>query len=434
MQRAAVLADATPDTRDRYVDLLRVLSLAVVVGGHWLMIAVLPGQRVGNLLAIVPATQVATWLLQVMPLFFLVGGFSHATAWRSVRRRGGGYADFARSRADRLLRPTAVFVAVWLAAAAWLELAGHDEGLVRTAARTVAQPLWFLGVYLGLVALAPALWRLHERLGRHAWAVPAALGAAVLVVDVLRFAGGYGQVAYLNVALVWVAVHQLGFFWGTAGLRRAAGPLALGGLAAVAALTVLGPYPVSMVGVPGAPVSNMSPPTLALYCHALWLVGVAVLVAPAGNRWLARRRVWRAVVAANGAAMTAFLWHLSALVLLLTVMLALHVDLPATGSGAWWLSRPLWLGALALLTAGLVALFGGADRPRARPLRGGSTAVAATGMALCTAGVLGLSAVGFGGVLAGRTATLVVVPVTAAGSVAVLALGWALLAARPGRR
>ncbi|OEJ32323.1 hypothetical protein BGK67_14130 [Streptomyces subrutilus] len=43
-------AAATPASRDRYVDLLRVASLGVVVLGHWLMAAV-SGDGVGNLLA-----------------------------------------------------------------------------------------------------------------------------------------------------------------------------------------------------------------------------------------------------------------------------------------------------------------------------------------------------------------------------------------------
>lgn len=80
------LAGATPATRDRYVDLLRVASLGAVVLGHWLMAAVTP-DGVGNLLAVVPALQPLTWLLQVMPVFFFVGGFSHALSYRSLLRK-----------------------------------------------------------------------------------------------------------------------------------------------------------------------------------------------------------------------------------------------------------------------------------------------------------------------------------------------------------
>ena len=50
-------------------------------------------------------------------------------------------------------------------------------------------------------------------------------------------------------------------------------------------------------------------------------------------------------------------------------------------------------------------------------------------MILCVIGILGLSAVGVGGLLAGRTATLVVLPVTPHLSAAILAGGAALLLA-----
>lgn len=434
---AAELDRATPPGRDRYVDLLRVASLATVVFGHWLMAVVVPapdgGVRVTNLLAVLPALQPATWLLQVMPVFFLVGGFSHATALASIARRGGGYADFGRARGARLMRPTAVFVAVWLAVAVLAEWAGHDGGVLRLASRTVAQPLWFVGVYIAVVAVAPAMLRLHRRLGRWAVVVPAGLAAGTAVVDVLRFAGGVPLVGYLNVALVWLAVHQLGFLYADGSLlrggRRLAWGLAGGGLAATLALTGFGPYPVSMVGVPGEPVSNMSPPTLALLGHAVWLVGLVLLLRGPVSRWLDRPRVWAAVVLANGFAMTAFLWHLTAMFLATAGALAVGLPRPVPGSAEFWLLRPVWLAVLAVLTAALVLVFRRADRPaRAHAgARAGDRGAVAAGLGLSAVGVLGLSAVGFGGALSGRTAMLLTVPVTPVLSVATMVAGVVLL-------
>jgi hypothetical protein len=444
------LAAATPAGRDRYVDLLRVTSLGVVVLGHWLLAAPTVDAagtvRVTNLLAVTPALQPLTWLLQVMPVFFLVGGFSQATALASLNRRGGGYADFARSRAERLLRPTAAFVAVWLTIGLVVAAAGRDQGLARIALRTVAQPLWFLGVYLAVVALAPAMWRLHRRLGRWAVAVPAGLLAATAAVDAVRFGADLPQLGYLNLAFVWVGVHQLGFLYADGTLlrggRRTATLFAGGGLTAVFALTVLGPYPVSMVGVPGDTMSNMSPPTLALAAHAVWLTGLVLLVRGPVTRWLAGARVWRAVVAGNALAMTAFLWHLTAAFAAIAAALALGRPGPAVGSVGWWLLRPVWLALLAMLTAVLVATFRRFDAirpvvPAATNPAGVSGAtrswMAGAGAGLCTVGVLGLSAVGFAGLLEGRTATLVVVPVTAPASIGLAVMGAALLglASRP---
>ncbi|MFD3643777.1 acyltransferase family protein [Streptomyces griseus] len=437
------LAGATPATRDRYVDLLRVASLGAVVLGHWLMAAVTP-DGVGNLLAVVPALQPLTWLLQVMPVFFFVGGFSHALSYRSLlRKRPEGsedsvYSAFLRARLQRLLRPTTVFVLVWGAAALLVQLLGGGGGLTGVTLRMVTQPLWFIGIYLAMVAFTPPLLRLHERYG---WGAFAGLAGAAVAVDVLRFAAGVPYVEFLNFAFVWLAVHQLGFLRadGRVDPRRAA-LLAGGGLVTAAALVALGPYPLSMVGVPGEKVSNMAPPTLALLAHGLWLVGAVELLRAPAARLLERPRVWRTVVAANGVAMTAFLWHLTAMFGVYGALLALDVELPAPASAAWWAQVPLRIALAAALTAALVAAFRTFERPAAPTAPGapgasgasGGGPLAALGATLCLLGVLGLSMVGFGGLLDGRTALLIAIPVSAPAAVAMTLGGW-LLVERAGR-
>uniref|UniRef100_UPI000BF1A559 acyltransferase family protein n=1 Tax=Streptomyces sp. wa1063 TaxID=1828212 RepID=UPI000BF1A559 len=366
------LAGATPATRDRYVDLLRVASLGAVVLGHWLMAAVTP-DGVGNLLALVPALQPLTWLLQVMPVFFFVGGFSHALSCRSLLRKrpepaSGAAADsvysaFLRARLQRLLRPTTVFVLVWGAAALLVQLLGGGGGLTGVTLRMATQPLWFIGIYLAMVAFTPPLLKLHERYG---WGAFAGLAGAAVAVDVLRFAAGVPYVEFLNFAFVWLAVHQLGFLRADGRIRRPA-LLAGAGLVTAGALVAFGPYPLSMVGMPGEKVSNMAPPTLALLAHGLWLVGAVELLRAPAARLLERPRVWRTVVAANGVAMTAFLWHLTAMFGVYGAMLALDVELPAPASAAWWAQVPLRIAFAAALTAGLVAAFRAFERPASAP-------------------------------------------------------------------
>ncbi|MEU3704977.1 acyltransferase [Streptomyces anulatus] len=434
------LAGATPATRDRYVDLLRVASLGAVVLGHWLMAAVTP-DGVGNLLAVVPALQPLTWLLQVMPVFFFVGGFSHALSYRSLLRkrpeRPEGFEDsvysaFLRARLQRLLRPTTVFVLVWGAAALLVQLLGGGGGLTGVTLRMVTQPLWFIGIYLAMVAFTPPLLKLHERYG---WGAFAGLAGAAVAVDVMRFAAGVPYVEFLNFAFVWLAVHQLGFLRADGRIRRPA-LLAGAGLVTAGALVAFGPYPLSMVGMPGEKVSNMAPPTLALLCHGLWLVGAVELLRAPAARLLERPRVWRTVVAANGVAMTAFLWHLTAMFGVYGAMLALDVELPAPASAAWWAQVPLRIVLAAALTAGLVAVFRTFERPApTAPGAAGATGagpLAALGATLCLLGVLGLSMVGFGGLLDGRTALLIAIPVSAPAAVAMTLGGW-LLVERAGR-
>ncbi|MGC0327600.1 hypothetical protein RKD23_000590 [Streptomyces sp. SAI-170] len=426
------LAAATPASRDRYVDLLRVASLTVVVLGHWLMAAVTPDGEVGNLLAVVPGLQILTWALQVMPVFFFVGGFSHALAHRSRPQ----YAVFLRARLQRLLRPTMVFIGAWSALALAVQLLGADDGLTGVALRLVAQPLWFIGIYLAMVAFTPPLLRLH---GRWGWGAFAALVGGAVLVDVLRFAAGVPYVAFLNFGLVWLAIHQLGFLRADGLIRRPA-LLAAVGLVGAALLVGFGPYPLSMVGMPGEKVSNMAPPTLALLCHGLWLVGAVELLKRPGARFTARARVWRAVVAANGVAMTAFLWHLTAMLGVYGTLLALGIRLPQPASAAWWAQVPVRLAAAAALTALLVTLFRRFEQPPAVAAAragasgsgGGNRHLAALGITLALFGVLGLSMTGFGGLLEGHTATLVAVQVSAPVAVAMGLAGW-FLVERAGR-
>ncbi|WP_371616243.1 acyltransferase [Streptomyces sp. NBC_00454] len=436
---ASEIAAATPAARDRYVDLLRVASLGTVIAGHWLMAAV-SGDGIGNLLAIVQPLQVLTWGLQVMPVFFFVGGFSHALSYRSLARRTEGpvYAAFLRARLRRLLRPTLVFVAVWTAFALTVQLLGGGGGRLSGAAlRLVTQPLWFIGIYLAMVAFTPPLLRLHQRWG---WGAFAALAGAAALVDLLRFAGGVPYVEFLNFAFVWLAVHQLGFLRADGRIRRpGALALAAAGLAGAVALVAYGPYPLSMVGMPGEKVSNMAPPTLALLAHGIWLVGAVELLKAPATAWLARPRVWRRVVAANGVAMTAFLWHLTAMLAVYAAQLGLGLQLPEPAGALWWAQVPVRFAAAAALTGVLVALFRRFEAPAASsgpaavtssgPGRAatGSGPRAALGTALCLLGILGLSTTGLGGLLHGHSATLIAVPVTAPAAIAMALGGWLLV-------
>ncbi|MFJ9077707.1 acyltransferase family protein [Streptomyces sp. NPDC102278] len=422
---ASEMAAATPATRDRYVDLLRVASPATVVLGHWLMAAVGP-DGMGNLLGIVPDLQPLTWAFQVMPVFFFVGGFSHALSYRSLTRTTDGpvYAAFLRVRLRRLLRPTLVFVGVWTALALVVQLAGADRGpLAGAALRLVTQPLWFIGIHLAMVAFTPPLLKLHER---HGWAAFAALVGAAAGTDALRFALGVPYVEFLNFAFVWLAVHQLGFLRADGRLTRPA-VLAAAGLAGAALLVAYGPYPLSMVGMPGEKVSNMAPPTLALLCHGMWLVGAVQLLARPAAAWPARPRVWRGVVVANGIAMTTFLWHLTAMPAVYALQLGLGLRLPEPAGATWWAQVPVRLLLAAALTGVLVAAF----RPFEASARGaagpGSGPRAALGITLCLLGILGLSTTGLGGLLEGHSATLIAVPVTAPAAIAMALGGWLLV-------
>jgi len=443
--RAQDLVVATPDTRDRYVDFLRVAALVVVMCGHFLMAGVTRNAHgelvVTNSLAEIPPARLLTWIFQVLPVFFMVGGFSNAVGLASLRRRAGDsavYADFLVSRCRRLLEPTVAFVVVGVIIGAVVELVGSASSTTEFALRLIGQPLWFVGIYLMVVALAPTMWQLHVRYrGR----VVVMLVAGVVLVDIAHLGLGWTIVGYLNFALVWLAVHQLGFFYeeGTLWRRPVAVTMAVGGFALAIVLVAVLVYPVSMVSLPGERVSNLAPPSAALLALAFGQIGVLMLVRDPMRRWLQRPRVWTAVILATSVIMTAFLWHLTAIVIVNGVLVRSGFPVPAVGTLQWWLLRPVILALVVAVLVGLIAAFRRFEVPhpsepvartQRRPHRSGW---AASGVALSVLGVLGFSMTGFSGVATLQTQTLVVLPMTPFVNVALLMGGWwiARWAARP---
>jgi len=386
-----VLADPA---RNRYVDLLRAVSILVVVLGHWLMAApeVRPGGELlaGHVLSDIPWTQRLTWVFQVMPVFFMVGGYANASSLRSSRR-SGGYAAWLHSRLRRLVGPVMVLLVFWGILAWGLLVAGLDPELVRVGSQTALVPVWFLAVYIGVVAISPLTLWLWDRFGW--WSIAGGVIATV-GVDVLSLSLNEPWIGWWNYLFLWATVHQFGYAWRDRLLNQTRRTLTLAGigLAALLVLTELFGYPVSMVGVPGAEMNNTLPPRLPLLGLGVLQTGLLLSLEPLARRWLRRPRPWTATVLVNSMIMTVYLWHLTAMVLILAILLGLGgfgLRIEA-GSGAWWVTRPPWLAAMAAVTVPLVLLLSRFERPR-RELAAPSAAGAISGVVLVCSG-LGLLA------------------------------------------
>jgi fucose 4-O-acetylase-like acetyltransferase len=360
-QRAAALAAKAPPERNRVVDLLRAISILAVVVGHWLVAApYMNGGAVegGHLLGIAPWTQWLTWGFQVMPLFFLVGGFSNGMSWVASQRASGNWPDWFAARVRRLIAPVLPLFLVWTLFALFGTAAGVERGVVKMAAQLALIPVWFLAVYLIVTALTPLTLAAWRQAGCASVAMLVA-GAAAVDIAALRF--GMPYINFANFLFVWLAIHQLGFAWSDGRFAGWTRPLALG-LAALAALALLvrfGPYPLAMIGVPGAALGNSMPPTVALLALGIMQTGLALALEPLLRRWLARERVWTGVVMVNGMIMTIYLWHLTAFVAVVVAAwllggLGLHT---MPDSADWWLARPLWFALYIAATLPLVMAF-----------------------------------------------------------------------------
>ena len=367
--RAAELADRTPPSRNRYVDFLRAMSMLVVTVGHWLAAApyfdATNTLRTSHILTVVPWTAWLTWVVQVMPIFFMVGGYANGISWRAARRDGKSYAAWLEDRLRRLVLPILPLLVVWVAIVAVENVRGVRPELISYGSRVALIPIWFLAVYIGIVVLVPAMDAAWKRFGLKSFA---ALTAAAIVVDVMYFAVGLRWLGFANYLFVWGAIFLLGFAWLDERFseRRTLLVVAAAGLATLLLLVHFAPYPVAMIGVPGDPISNTTPPKVTLIALAV-VQGALLLAAQApARRWLAGRFAWTATVAINGNIMTLFMWHLTATTLVvLAAYLAGGVGLRLEpGSPEWWWSRLPWVAANALALIPLVVAFGRFERPR----------------------------------------------------------------------
>ena len=99
--QATEMAAKTPAERNRYVDFLRSISILAVIIGHWMIATayIVDGEmNAGHLLAGRPQLHWLTWLFQVMPIFFIVGGYSNAVGQQACTLcPAGSFSDSVNS-------------------------------------------------------------------------------------------------------------------------------------------------------------------------------------------------------------------------------------------------------------------------------------------------------------------------------------------------
>ncbi|MDR8018792.1 acyltransferase [Nesterenkonia aerolata] len=398
-------ADPTARSRDLSVDVARVLCLLAVVAIHTAMIGIggsagesghSPAVGEGNaqrLEVTNPLTElwffaVGTWLGQVMPLFFLLGGFGAYMAMRSARSATDlldelPTDDFARHLRRRTLRlgpPAAIFYTVMAGLTLLMVLTGLPAQMLDPALEGAGDPLWFLAAFLICQGFVRRQYRLVTTASAvRRWAVLGVMVAGIICVDTLRMiwagqqsSAGDGLVVIgtagtwadmlglLNMWLLWPVMQLLGMmlahgcwdrvrWWGWA-------LTAVGSFSVTAALATWTWYPADML-------INLNPPTLPLLSIGMTQVALFQLLRPVLAAAARRRSVQVVMALIASRAMTLYLWHMVVIILLNGVIWLLGWA-PEPGSALWWWTRiPMMLTAVAVtlvVTWKLAAL----ERPR----------------------------------------------------------------------
>ena len=388
---------STPATRDRAIDVIRIVSLVGVVVGHTIMATSTLRDGVfiwNNLLTASPVFQALTWVFQVMPLFFFAGVAACIDSWTPATSWG----NWMMRRCTRLYRPVFYYLAFW-----WVTLAPLSAVLPQHVYEPVAgisiQLLWFLGAYVLVLAAVPLL-AVITTTGRLVAAVVGTY-AFIAVVDAIRInVHALSALGYLNM-VAWLIPGMFGVAYRRRLLAgRAALTLGVVMLVVNVAL-LLGPYELSLVGIETQQLKNMTPPSLLLAGHAIMMCAFAIAAAPAIARWAQGARVWWLAAIGNSGAMTLYLWHIPPL-------LAMHLVFDYLGHPRFDPSSPgfVVLSVVQLMIMGaLVAVVFVTLRPlENKPLplwdggfvsrQGGRSA--AVGVLLCVAGAATLASVGWG--------------------------------------
>ncbi|MDF2562506.1 MAG: hypothetical protein K0R99_3952 [Microbacterium sp.] len=360
VQSPPTAVDARPRraSRDTGIDFVRALCVLAVVLLHSIMVGVtvdVSGPVFENASDGTAWIAPLSWLLQVMPLFFVIGGFSGLLAYRRMRERGGTAVGFVAGRVHRLLRPAVFTIAIVGVGLALLTVLGVPADLIVTAGFRYGQPLWFLGVFLLCQALLPALAAAHER------APYRSIGALVAVsvaVDVLRAATGIEGLGFLNLAFVWMALQQLGFFLADGRIdmlsRRIRAAAGFSALLLLIVTFLTGIYSPDLI-------ANINPPTAALLLVGIAHTSLLSLHRERLERFSRRPRVAAFTAFVTVRTMTIYLWHMPVLLVMAgaTAVYALvaGIALPALDSADWWTARPLWLATALALTAVVAVAF-----------------------------------------------------------------------------
>ena len=368
LSRAARVDAATPASRNRVVDFLRAAAITVVVLGHWTIIAVDAdgGIQPHGVLDGARWTHPLTWLFQVMPIFFLVGGYSNALSWRSARRKDLSYGQWLRTRLRRLGIPLIPLLLAWLVIGVVAVVAGAPHVTVQLASQMALIPTWFLAAYLMVILVAPPCLLLWERFGWFSILGGVALAGAV---DALSLVTDQPLLGYPNYLLVWAAFHQVGYAWLDGRLSGAGRRLLLAaiGLVGLLLLVLVGPYPVSMITSAADDISNSSPTRITMAFLGMLQAGLVLSLERPLTALLRRPGLWFLTVLVNQRIMTWFLWHLTVMVGLAHLLLALDARavLPEPLTGLWWATRPVWALVLLALTGLVVLVMGRFEDPRA---------------------------------------------------------------------
>lgn len=348
--------------RNHIIDLARIAAVLMVVLFHSLLfrIELVSGGPVATAWEPGPQWWPFSWLVMILPLFFVAAGYVDAVAVDAMP--AGGLAHFLVTRTRRLVGPLVLFVtavSVVATIAAWQDGTAAPTPYPDSAGRSWLATatlmsrdycffLWFVAVYLLLVLLAPVMVAVNDRKGL---LVMVGLGLLAAAFDQWSFAADDPSARQANVVIVWAFCHQVGIAYHRGWLRR--GPLwvPVAGLTAsgagIALLIGVAGYPPSALAFADASVANNLPPTAALALLGIGQAALLGLLERIPRRRLEARSAAR-LRTLNALTVDIYLWQNTCIIIAMQVLVWVGLAVPPL---AGWLLSPagITLGSAAVI-------------------------------------------------------------------------------------
>jgi Acyltransferase family len=337
-RHVGTLGVVKPDNKHPFPTVVRTVALTVVVIWHGALSTLRwdeNGPLAGNPLHLVPAGFVLTWFLQVMPMFFLIGGAMSLESLQRHRDRTGCDSGWVGSRLRRLALPSAPLLLIAAPIAIW-----GSPSTVGTL-KLALSPLWFLAVYMPITALTPTFIRLHER-RKATFAI--GLVAVTAVLHVARHVVGpsNGVLWCLTLLSTWSVAYAIGFHLDH--LRKSAKTSVTLGILGVVIifLGMLSGLPGSMVALRHESVSNMGDVTPALLGLIIFQAGLLGLAGDRIVRLSQRQNMARLVSFVDRNQTTIFVGHLPLWTLVALGLRSTPFAVSEQPTAPWLALRPFW--------------------------------------------------------------------------------------------
>ena len=310
----------TSISRERYIDLLKVISIFVVIfstdfflnfesSGYEILIN---NESTSN-----SGMSIASWYLNGLAVFFFCNGFSNSIAWYSNTGRDGSVWEFLANRINSILGPMLVLIIIGsfsihysIANKLVPEYFVTSNDSLHPTAEFLLWPLWLVSIYLVVLMFSPITAYFHKKSSIMSILF---LLVVFLFIDLFNFSGTYLFIKYLNYLFFWLFIHQLGYFYADGTIQQ----IKLNYFFLLSIFAYLSLYIISTEYSTLDSISNFrltmetneDPPTLLMLLSSVGSISFVLLFRNYGERVLKNIYIWSVVSVLNAHLYTYFLWH-----------------------------------------------------------------------------------------------------------------------------